>query len=423
MSRYYDRVLQYAPTAHDDGSLLDKIDAPVKQFLRAGEPLPDMRGEKDQRSIVLLNGSIHHDYDIEATFRGIREKMGRGTRLVLVAYNPYQKLIQTTAHGWMQRPGNAPTTFVTLVQLGTLARLAGLQIVRARPAVFFPFGLGPVGRTINRLLNVSPGIQRFAATWVLTLRSTHVEQERPSLSVVIPARNERGNIEDALRRLRDLNRSIDMEVIFVEGHSSDGTWEEIERVRAAYQPEFQIKAFRQSGVGKNDAVRLGFANASKQLLTILDADLTMPPELLHRFYDAYCAGMGDFINGDRLTYPMEGEAMRPLNHLGNIFFAKALSNVLDAPLGDSLCGTKLLSASDYRRIVRWREDFGDFDPFGDFELLFPAAVLGLGIADIPIRYRDRQYGSTSISRFRHGAQLLKMTAIGLARVKAGSDRT
>jgi len=166
-------------------------------------------------------------------------------------------------------------------------------------------------------------------------------------------------------------------------------------------------------------VRLGFANATQQLLVILDADLTIPPEMLRRFYEAYCQGHGDFINGSRLVYPMEGEAMRFLNRLGNIFFAKMLSAILDVRIGDSLCGTKLVTRSDYQRMLAWRSDFGDFDPFGDFELLFPAAVLGLGIVDIPIRYLARTYGATSIQRFRHGLLLFKMTWIGLMRIKMG----
>ncbi len=181
-----------------------------------------------------------------------------------------------------------------------------------------------------------------------------------------------------------------------------------------------MRAFQQTGQGKSDAVRLGFQRARGDLMTILDADLTMPPELLHRFYDAWCDGRADFVNGSRLTYPMEGEAMRFLNRLGNLFFARAVSAVLDARLGDTLCGTKLLARVDYERMVRWRSDFGDFDPFGDFELLFPAAVLGLGTVDVPIAYRARTYGSTNILRFRHGLMLLKMTLIGLFRVRAGS---
>jgi hypothetical protein len=154
-------------------------------------------------------------------------------------------------------------------------------------------------------------------------------------------------------------------------------------------------------------------------LTILDADLTMPPELLPRFYEAYCSGLGDFINGNRLVYPMEGEAMRPLNRIGNLFFAKAIAWALKAPIGDSLCGTKLLAKADWHRFNEWKNDFGDFDPFGDFELIFPAQVLGLGIVDVPIRYLARTYGETNISRFRHGLMLLRMTWVGFKKIRWG----
>ena len=146
----------------------------------------------------------------------------------------------------------------------------------------------------------------------------------------------------------------------------------------------------------------------------------MPPEMLGRFYEAYCEGHGDFINGSRLVYPMEGDAMPFLNRLGNVFFAKALGWGLNIRLGDSFCGTKMLARHDYRRMARWRSDFGDFDPFGDFELLFPAATLGLGTVDVPVRYRARTYGSTNIRRFRHGFELLKMTAICLFRIRLGA---
>ena len=213
---------------------------------------------------------------------------------------------------------------------------------------------------------------------------------------------------------------LKLKLIYVEGHSSDNTWEEIQRVMPLYQDRIKLSAYQQTGKGKSDAVRLGFSKAKNELLTILDADLTMPPELLTRFYDAYCEGYGDFINGSRLVYPMEGEAMRFLNHLGNVFFAKAVSIVLGTKLGDTLCGTKLVTRYDYERMIQWRNDFGDFDPFGDFELLFPASVLSLGVIDIAIRYRDRTYGSTNISRFRHGLMLLKMTAIGLVKIKTGA---
>jgi glycosyltransferase involved in cell wall biosynthesis len=284
-----------------------------------------------------------------------------------------------------------------------------------------PWHFFGVGSLLNIIMPAVPVFRWLSFVAVAVLRPViRDDRPRPSLSIVIPARNEKGNIEHALTRLPDFGAPT--EVIFVEGHSNDGTWEEIQRVTNEWNGRrgLVVRALQQQGRGKADAVRLGFAHAAHEVLTILDADLTMPPEKLTRFYDAYCAGAADFVNGTRLVYPMEGEAMRFLNRLGNMFFAKALSFVLDVRLGDSLCGTKLVSRRDYERFVSWRRDFGEFDPFGDFELLFPAAVLGTGIIDIPVYYRARTYGTTNIRRFRDGATLFRMTLTGLIRIKFGS---
>ena len=297
------------------------------------------------------------------------------------------------------------------------------KLVRLRPVAYLPWHFFGLGSLLNVVMPAVPGLRWLSLVTVAVLRPVMTaERERPSLSIVIPARNERGNIEDALRRMP--NFGAPTEVIFVEGHSSDGTWEEIQRVTSAWDGRagLRVRALQQAGKGKADAVRLGFSKATGEVLTILDADLTMPPEKLTRFFDAYCQGAADFVNGTRLVYPMEGEAMRFLNRLGNVFFAKLLSFVLDVRLGDSLCGTKLVSRRDYERFVRWRNDFGDFDPFGDFELLFPAAVLGTGIIDIPVYYRARTYGTTNIRRFRDGAILFRMSMTGLLRIKFGSLR-
>ena len=150
---------------------------------------------------------------------------------------------------------------------------------------------------------------------------------------------------------------------------------------------------------------------------ILDADLTVPPGDLPKFFDAIASGKGEFINGTRLVYQMEGQAMRFLNLLGNKFFSKAFTYILEQRIRDTLCGTKVLWREDYLKIAEGRKYFGDFDPFGDFDLLFGASKLNLKIVEIPIKYRERTYGSTQISRFRHGLILLKMTFFGLGKVK------
>jgi len=420
-SRYYDRIIQWHALRHDSGDLLEAIDCGIKDKISGDENVPDLSKEKDKRSIILFNGTFNYCLDIQDLLGKLKSRLSRLSRIAIVAYNPYFRWLYWLATWLRLRGGDLPLTFMTNTDLANIAKLSGYDIVRIRPAVYFPFRLLGVGIAINWLLPTLPFIRNFCLVSIIVLRPIKEDSEKPSLSIVIPARNEMGNIESALQRIPDLGGAR-IEIIFVEGHSSDGTWEEIERVSRIYSSQFDVKIFQQNGVGKNDAVRLGFSHATGDLLTILDADLTMPPEMLGRFYDAYCAGLADFINGSRLVYPMEGNAMRFLNRLGNIFFAKALSSVLGTKIGDSLCGTKLISRNDYYRIVKWREDFGEFDPFGDYDLLFPAAILALGIIDIPIRYRARTYGDSNISRFSHGFMLLKMSIIGLLKVKAGRVR-
>jgi glycosyltransferase involved in cell wall biosynthesis len=232
--------------------------------------------------------------------------------------------------------------------------------------------------------------------------------------VVIPARNEAGNIEAAVKRTPQMGAGT--ELIFVEGHSSDNTWGEIERM-ARENPTLKIKTLKQPGRGKGDAVRAGFAVAEGDLFMILDADLTVPPEEMPKFYDAIVSGRAEFANGSRLVYPMEKAAMRFLNMCANKTFGILFTWILGQSLKDTLCGTKVLRRADYERIGANREYFGDFDPFGDFDMLFGAARLNMKIVDVPIRYRDRTYGSTNIHRWRHGWLLLRMVLFAARKLK------
>ena len=419
ITSYYDKLIQWRPRTTDHGLLLRHSVSPVKEILSGDEPFPDLQGEKVRRTAILLNGTLNHTYDCLGVLSEIRPRLSRNARVLAVIYNPYFKLVFTLANRLGIRQGEPPTTFITERDLHSLAALSGYDVVRIRPSLYLPWKLLGLGVFLNWILPLVPVLRWLALTCVAVLRPVVDDSGRSySLSVVIPARNEKGNIESAVKRLPEIKG--DLEVLFVEGHSTDGTWEEIQRVAAQYSDHFRIKTLQQKGEGKSDAVRLGFSEASGDLLTILDADLTVPPELLTRFYEAYVTGKADFINGNRLMYPMEGEAMRFLNRLGNVFFAKALSWVLSSNISDSLCGTKLLARHDYERMTRWRKDFGDFDPFGDFEMIFPAVTMGLGLMNVPIRYLDRTYGATNIRRFHHGWMLAKMTMTGVLRIKAGA---
>ena len=418
VTRYYDRITHLRTQEHESDDLLPLVDCPAKAVAASAAEVPDASGERDRRSAVLLNGAFNYSYDIQAILQTLLPRLSRTSRVIAVTYNAYYKWLFLLLAKLGLTRSREFTTFVTLNDLRQLATISGYELVRLRGACYFPFSLLGLGTLINKLLPALPVLRWFSIASVCVLRPRLPSAVKPSLSVIIPARNEAGNIERALTEM-PVMPGVDIEIVFVEGHSKDDTWAKIQEVVKRGHPSFKLAAYQQTGRGKNDAVRLGFSKAANEILTILDADLTMPPEMLPRFYQAYVDGLADFVNGSRLVYPMEGEAMRFLNLLGNVFFAKALSSTLGMRIGDSLCGTKLVAAHDYRRITRWRGDFGDFDPFGDFELLFPAAVLGLGCVDIPVRYKARTYGSTNIHRFRHGLVLLKMTLTGWLRIRLG----
>jgi glycosyltransferase involved in cell wall biosynthesis len=266
---------------------------------------------------------------------------------------------------------------------------------------------------VNRWL--APFLQWFCLTVFFVARRERANGDQPlSVSVVIPARNEAGNIPAAVARTPEMGAGT--ELIFVEGHSRDDTWAAIQRA-AADHPERKIKIMQQTGKGKGDAVRMGFAAASGDVLMILDADLTMPPEELPKFYDVIASGRAEFANGVRLVYPMEEEAMQFLNLCANKAFGLIFTWLLGQPVKDTLCGTKVLTRAHYERIAGNRSYFGDFDPFGDFDLLFGAAKLNLKIADVPIRYRERTYGTTNIQRWRHGWLLLQMVLFAARKLK------
>lgn len=398
-----------------DTGFLSEHSSDIKIQASSLELLESQLKDKKKRNVVLLGSSLHDSLNIQQLLSDIGKHCSRHTRLTAVLYNPYYKVVHYLLAKF--KGETPPTTFINKAELDNLAKISGFTVVRYRPVVHFPFNLFGLGAFLNKLLSVIPGFHFLALFKIAVLRPVILKKNLPSLSIVIPARNERDNIENALKQMPDFGGAA-LEIIFVEGHSNDGTWQEIQRVKDLYLDRFSIKIFQQNGIGKADAVRLGFRQAESELLTILDADLTTPPELLPRFYEAYCRGDGDFINGNRLLYPIEGKGMRLINRIGNHFFAGALSYLLDTKVGDSLCGTKLFAKRDYQRMQEWRDDFGDLDPFGDFELLFPAATLGLGIVDIPIRYLDRTYGSTSIHRFSHGFMLLKMCYLALTKIKA-----
>jgi len=298
-----------------------------------------------------------------------------------------------------------------------LLKLAGFDAINDRSKILLPLPWKFLAVLFNRFLaNIIPFRWCCLTNFIVARPSPEPAAAKapPSVSVIVAARNEAGNIADILRRVPPLGSRA--QLVFVEGHSTDNTYETIE-AQIKQHPEKDIQLYRQTGKGKGDAVRLGFDKADGDILMILDADMTVPPEDLPRFVDAIASGKGEFVNGVRLVHPMEDQAMRFFNILGNKFFSLAFSWLLEQPIKDTLCGTKVMWREDYRHLAANRAYFGDFDPFGDFDLLFGAAKLNLKIVEMPVRYRSRTYGETNIDRWRHGWMLLKMVFFAARRIK------
>jgi len=365
--------------------------------------------------VIILSDLINDLWDVETVFRRILPLTTPQTRILLNYYSRvWAPLLAITEKLGLSTP-KLSQNWLVVEDVNTLLYLAGFEVLRNQPEILWPLPLRPLSALFNRWLVKLWPFHHFALTNVTIARPIPgtPPADPPRVSVIVPARNEAGNIAEILRRTPEMGAGT--ELIFVEGHSSDNTYETIrqELPRSGRCG----KLFQQTGKGKGDAVRLGFAQASGQVLMILDADITVPPEDLPKFYEALVAGKGDFINGVRLVYPMHDQAMRLFNFLGNKFFSLAFSWLLRQPIKDTLCGTKVLWKRDYELIAANRAYFGDFDPFGDFDLLFGAARLNRKIVDLPVRYGARTYGTTNIQRWSHGVLLLRMAAFAAVRVK------
>jgi len=366
--------------------------------------------------VILLSDTVGSLEDCEATLRNLHRCCDSDTRVILSYYSRlWSPLLEVGQRVGQQMPQPEPN-WLSAKDLAGLLYLADFEVIRLNHRQILPKHLGGVGPLVNRFIGTLPGVSRLALrSYVVARPVAPPGPVGPSATVVIPCRNEAGNVAAAVERIPRFCE--DLEILFVEGHSRDDTVGEIEKVIAAH-PELDIKMLRQGGKGKGDAVRVGFEAARGEILMILDADLTTPPEDLPKFYDAIVSGKGELVMGTRLVYPMEDEAMRLLNILGNKTFSLLFTWLLDQRITDTLCGTKVLRSRHYEDIKAGRRYFGEFDPFGDFDLIFGAAKLNLKIVEIPVRYRARTYGSTQISRFRHGLLLLRMVVVAFRKLKA-----
>ncbi len=439
-SRYHNRCL---------GKILDHIIEPGKRVICYGHAFPAARGVRPARGLEVLSrprapaspgwlrlaadserpplreyipdyilylNTLDRIFDLENSFRSSRALADRHTRLVIIHRNwIWRPLFAAAARlGW--GPDRERRAWLSRRDVVNMLHLAGFRIVKSYSDILIPVGIPIVSELINRWIARLPGIHRLGLVQVLVARIAEPDPRDYSVSIVIPCRNEKGNIAAAVERIPELGSRT--EIIFVDDNSSDGTAEEV-REWIPRRPDRDIKLEASDGQGKAQAVWTGFDRATGEVLIILDADLTVPPEELTKFYRALAAGRGEMINGSRLIYPIEGEAMRGLNIVGNRLFSGLLSYLLGQRIKDTLCGTKALFARDFRRLrERCLEKWGIEDRWGDFELLFGASRLNLEIVDVPVHYLERIFGATKMKKvFSHGWRMLRMSLKAMVRLK------
>lgn len=370
--------------------------------------------------VIVISNLVGYLHDVQAVFQELNKVCHEHTKIIVNYYSKLWEPALSLAEKIGLKTKGPQQNWLTQQDLNNLLVLAGFDVYKSNRRMILPLYVPILSPLFNRYIAKFPFfkslcINHFSFAQPRLPYTNKDVEEKYSTTVVIPARNESGNIENAILRMPKFGKHI--EIIFVEGNSTDDTWQTIQQIQEKYKDQYDIKITQQEGKGKGDAVRKGYAMATGDILMILDADLTVPPEDLPKFYNALATGKGGFINGSRLVYAMDKNAMRFLNMLGNKFFSWAFSWLLEQPFRDTLCGTKVMFRTDYIKLISNRKFFGEFDPFGDFDLIFGAYKLNLKIVEVPIRYKERTYGDTNISRFKHGLILLRMCAFASRKIK------
>jgi SAM-dependent methyltransferase len=414
---------KYGITVTIDSDAIDlaKEKFPDLEFCRQSIGQFTEKNPSENFDYVLLANTISYVEDIPEVLRDIYKVCRSSTRLIITFHNPAWQQALNLATLMGQRMPSPPINWLGSEDVRNLLNLCNFETVFHGKRMLIPKPIPLASWFCNRFLAHLPILNSMCLTEYIVARiyPSKLEAQRNiwdmTCSIIIPARNEAGNIEDCISRMPRLGKHT--EIIFIEGHSSDRTWEEIQRVSTKYSEDWDIKCYQQKGKGKGDAVRLGFEAATNDVLIILDADLTVKPEDLTLFFEAIASGYCELANGCRLVYPVSDTAMPWLNRLANRFFAWLLSYLLNTKIKDSLCGTKAISRVNYLKLAKNRFYFGDFDPFGDFDLLFGAVKLGLKIKDVPIRYMPRVYGTSNIQHVKEGWNLLKMCLYAAKKIK------
>ncbi len=379
---------------------------PELTFLPGDAEQPPALGQKFD--YILLVNVVGDIIDLQAAFSRLRPYCRRSTRVIIIYYNYLWEPVVKLAERLHLKIKEPTQNWLSPADIENLLYLSGLETVHKDNSIFFPVYLPGFSFLINRVIFRLPLLNKLCFTNLIVARPAPrpLPEEELSTSVIVPCKNEEGNVEDVIRRIPRMGRKT--EIIVVDDRSTDGTAIEVERAKRHF-PDKEVVLVSGPGRGKFEAVKAGFAAAHGDILMILDADATVMPEELPYFFKALAEGKGEFINGCRLVYEMEKQAMRLLNIFGNKLFGLIFSYLLSQRIKDTLCGTKAFFRDDYQRMTRYFNYFGSYDRWGDFNLLFSASKLNLKIIDLPVHYVERIEGETKMKRrFSHGWLMLRM---------------
>lgn len=388
---------------------------PHLDFLCADPEQAPVEGKFD----YILVSNLFDVVDVLALLRRLTPLCEPHTRVLIYSFNPlWEPVMEWGSASGMRTPFQEPN-WLSVPDLIGFLNLSGFSPIRVHRNVLVPKNIPGLAWLGNRFLAHLPGFRRLCLVELLVARPQPVQvgEGRVSVSVVIPCRNERDNVEPAVQRIPRMGSET--EIIFCDDHSTDGTAEEVRRMQSAY-PDKNIRLVTGPGICKAENVWTGFRAARGDILMILDGDLTTMPEELPYFYKALTERRAEFANGSRLIYPMQKLAMKSANFLGNKLFSLAFSYLLDRRVKDTLCGTKVLWQRDWKRLERLLGSWGVRDLWGDYELLFGAARLQLAIEDVPVHYQERIYGVTKMTRvFANGLRMLRMCWAAWRKLKGG----
>ena len=393
-----------------EGVGLDLTEEMVAEAKRMNPQFRYEVGFPDQHRIDGLFDSIivadtGETVDLQEEFRLLRQCCHRGTRMYVCAYNAFWEWAFLLAERWGLKMPQPEQNWLTEFDLRGLLELSDFEVIKVHRVALFPFRV-PVGSWfLNNVLAALPGIRRLCLLSVVVARPVMRDERGPdgSVSVIIPCRNEEGNVAAAVARIPALG--TDTEIIFCDDKSTDQTRSEIERMIREH-PEKKIRLVDGPGVCKSKNVWAGFDAATNDILMILDADLTVMPEELPRFYEAIATNKVEFVNGSRLVYPIPREAMKLTNRAGNVAFSWLFSLLLGQRIKDTLCGTKVLRRSDWLRLRKYVDYWGTSDRWGDYDLLLGAAKLNLKIVDLPVHYQERVAGVSKMTKVLQNARIM-----------------